>query len=420
MASCPFAQAQQDEEPKTAWYIGVGGGFNWSSLHYSPSLDSEFYPESNNRRSATFSVFAECDFGPQRAIAIRPQLSWLNRGGELTNIGKNTLWTGMPDPAYPADPFTEDIKYGLKVNCFDVRIPVMYQFGNLSWKLRPYVYVAPELAFTTGGYTKLVESMSDDTFAGVRYDANKANMSSVMFNAACGIGLKYEVKDAFFVGIEAGYSFGLTDTYGKGEKDGDCVAVTLLPNPGYVDGSRHMNSWQLQLNLGIPFSAFKKKPAPQPVVIEKIVEKIVEVQVPAPAAEVIEPDCYSLDQIILLMSQGRDVSGKKICAVDDINFDFGKSTIQKSSYPYLDKLASTLARTGANICVNGHTDNVGSHEANLELSKQRALAVVEYLKSKGLPAARLSYEYFGLTKPLMSNDTEEGRRMNRRVEFEIK
>lgn len=423
LAICPMASAQQENESKTAWYIGVGGGFNWSSLHFSPALDSDFYPDFNSRRSGTFSIFAEFDFGPQRAIAIRPQLTWLKRGGEIKRIGKDILWTGEPEECMPDAPYINDMNYRLQANCFDVRIPVIYHIGKLSWKLRPYVFVAPELAFATGGYTQLTQCMSDNTFAGVSYDASKANMASTMFNLAGGIGLKYEIKDAFFVGIEAGYSFGLTNTYGKGERDGDCNALTLLPNPGRVEGKRRMNSWELQFNVGIPFSAFKKKAPQQPMVIEKIVEVPVAAEVveaPKAVVEVIEPECYSLDQIIILMSQGRGVSGKKICAVDDINFEFGKSTIQRSSYPYLDKLASTLARTDADICVNGHTDNVGSQEANLELSKQRAMAVVEYLKKKGVSADHLSYEYFGFSKPLMSNDTEEGRRMNRRVEFVIK
>lgn len=414
-----LAYAQESTEAKTAWYVGVGTGLNWSSLHYSPALDSDFFSENNNRRSPSFSIFAECDFGPQRAFSVRPQFTWLQRGGEIKKIGKDILWTGVPEFPLDNETYIDDINYRLKANCFDFRIPVMYQIGKLSSPVRPYVFVAPELGFVTGGNVQLTECWDDGSFEGVHYDANRANMSGMMFNLACGIGLKYEMKDAFFIGIEAGYSFGLTNTYGKGEKSGDCTAITVMPNPGRVEGIRRINSWELQLNVGIPFSAFKKKEAPQPIVIERIVE--VPADMPAPTqAVVVEPDCYSLDQIILFMSQGHSVSGKKICAVDDINFTFGKSTIQSNSYPYLDKLASILIRTGANVCVNGHTDNVGTEEANLALSRDRALAVVNYLRQKGVPEEHLSYEYFGFSKPLMDNDTEDGRRMNRRVEFVIK
>lgn len=86
---------------------------------------------------------------------------------------------------------------------------------------------------------------------------------------------------------------------------------------------------------------------------------------------------------------------------------------------YLKKLAETLKRTNAGIRVKGHTDNVGTEEFNLELSKQRALEVVRQLEKYGVDSSKLSYEYFGMSRPLSDNDTEKGRRMNRRVEIEI-
>lgn len=69
--------------------------------------------------------------------------------------------------------------------------------------------------------------------------------------------------------------------------------------------------------------------------------------------------------------------------------------------------------------MKSHTDNVGTEEFNLKLSKKRAEAVVEYFVKKGVSQSRLSYSYYGMSQPLSTNDTEEGRAMNRRVEFEI-
>ena len=69
--------------------------------------------------------------------------------------------------------------------------------------------------------------------------------------------------------------------------------------------------------------------------------------------------------------------------------------------------------------IKGHTDNVGNKDFNLELSKKRAMAVYSYLIKKGVNPDRLSYSYYGMSKPITSNDTEEGRKINRRVEFEI-
>ena len=76
-------------------------------------------------------------------------------------------------------------------------------------------------------------------------------------------------------------------------------------------------------------------------------------------------------------------------------------------------------RTHARIEVKGHTDNVGTEEFNMKLSHKRAQAVVDYLIGRGVDKDKLSYSYYGMSKPLTTNDTEEGRTMNRRVEFEI-
>jgi tetratricopeptide (TPR) repeat protein len=69
--------------------------------------------------------------------------------------------------------------------------------------------------------------------------------------------------------------------------------------------------------------------------------------------------------------------------------------------------------------INGHTDNVGNEEYNMRLSKKRTLAVYSYLCTMGIPADRLSYAFYGNLCPIDSNDTEEGRANNRRVEFEV-
>ncbi|GAL87710.1 OmpA/MotB [Sporocytophaga myxococcoides] len=69
--------------------------------------------------------------------------------------------------------------------------------------------------------------------------------------------------------------------------------------------------------------------------------------------------------------------------------------------------------------ISGHTDSIGKDEANLVLSENRAKAVVDYLISKGIPKQRLANNGFGEPVSFTSNDTDEGRAQNRRVEFTI-
>jgi outer membrane protein OmpA-like peptidoglycan-associated protein len=92
-----------------------------------------------------------------------------------------------------------------------------------------------------------------------------------------------------------------------------------------------------------------------------------------------------------------------------------------NSYTELNKLEKLLAENpGMRIEIAGHTDKIGTSDFNIELSKRRANAVVNYLTDKGIDARRLSSLGFGDTRPLASNDDEkEGRALNRRVEFKI-
>ena len=71
------------------------------------------------------------------------------------------------------------------------------------------------------------------------------------------------------------------------------------------------------------------------------------------------------------------------------------------------------------IELGGHTDNQGSEEYNQKLSLDRAKTVYEYLITKGISSNRLTYKGYGKTKPIATNDTEEGRAENRRTEFKI-
>ena len=105
---------------------------------------------------------------------------------------------------------------------------------------------------------------------------------------------------------------------------------------------------------------------------------------------------------------------------DNLSFEFGKAVILPSSYPFLDELSDVLTKDPTwKLKIVGHTDNVGSDASNLELSKKRAIAVSNYLVSKGIDASRITTDGKGETMPIATNDTPEGRDKNRRVEFFI-
>lgn len=104
-----------------------------------------------------------------------------------------------------------------------------------------------------------------------------------------------------------------------------------------------------------------------------------------------------------------------------INFEFGKAEIKKESYPVLDSAAGILCNyPEVEVEVQGHTDAVGSDQANLALSQKRAEAVRQYLIDVHMiEPVRLIAIGYGERKPVADNDTEAGRARNRRVDFVI-
>lgn len=110
----------------------------------------------------------------------------------------------------------------------------------------------------------------------------------------------------------------------------------------------------------------------------------------------------------------------EVIRLNNIFFDFAKSTLKQESFPELKRVIKLLTDNPTMvISLAGHTDNVGSDAANLQLSKDRAAAVLKYITDNGIVMDRLSSEGYGETIPVTTNYTEEGRALNRRVEFKI-
>lgn len=106
--------------------------------------------------------------------------------------------------------------------------------------------------------------------------------------------------------------------------------------------------------------------------------------------------------------------------LDKVLFEIGESKLLPDSYEQLDGLLKMLKDDPKmSILVEGHTDNVGDPTQNKRLSLERAYNVREYLISKGIAGFRIQFKGYGDTKPIADNNTEEGRKMNRRVEFVI-
>jgi outer membrane protein OmpA-like peptidoglycan-associated protein len=114
----------------------------------------------------------------------------------------------------------------------------------------------------------------------------------------------------------------------------------------------------------------------------------------------------------------RDTARGLIVNLSDVLFDTGKSTLRSGTREKLAKLSGIiLAYPDLRLAIEGNTDSVGTDAMNQTLSEQRAASVMAYLVKENIPVTSMTSAGFGKSQPVASNDTAEGRQLNRRVEL---
>lgn len=154
---------------------------------------------------------------------------------------------------------------------------------------------------------------------------------------------------------------------------------------------------------------YKPEPLEQPVVIE----------VPDQPGD---QDTSDRPEVVYVEPQTIEkLPTETVVTFQHLLFKSGEADINPSSYPELNVIATYMkADPALRIEIYGHTDNAGDEEKNKELSFKRAEAVGAYLKAKGVSYGNIFSQGFGSSKPVDTNDTPEGRKRNRRVEFILK
>ncbi|TYA60161.1 OmpA family protein [Formosa maritima] len=123
---------------------------------------------------------------------------------------------------------------------------------------------------------------------------------------------------------------------------------------------------------------------------------------------------------IIGIEENQQIERNKVYTLKNVLFDFDKSDLLESSKKELNQLYNYLeCHKNLKIEIFGHTDQVGTQERNDELSLLRAKTVALYLISKGLKPERITAQGFGNRFPITTNNTEEGRALNRRVAFKL-
>ena len=134
---------------------------------------------------------------------------------------------------------------------------------------------------------------------------------------------------------------------------------------------------------------------------------------------IVEKEIMKQEVVANAEAMGNDINSTGHVSIYGIYFDTGKSEIKPESDAAISEIAKLLKNDGAlNVYVVGHTDNVGSFDSNMKLSNDRADAVAKALSGKyGIAAARLKAYGVASLAPVASNDTEDGKAKNRRVEL---
>ncbi|MDR2835576.1 MAG: OmpA family protein [Bacteroidales bacterium] len=131
------------------------------------------------------------------------------------------------------------------------------------------------------------------------------------------------------------------------------------------------------------------------------------------------PDTADYQEFVIDIELNRIEVGTTI-TLKNIFFDYDKATLRSESFVELNNVIDILNKyPKMKIEISGHTDNKGSAEYNKNLSYERAKTIVNYLIEKEISKDRLSYEGYGFEQPIATNETDEGRQINRRVEFKI-
>jgi len=208
------------------------------------------------------------------------------------------------------------------------------------------------------------------------------------------------------------------------DNDGENDVLTIEPEAEDRFGLR---SWMITVYSpsGIVFKTFEgKKDVPEEIkwdglgadreIVESAADYFVELTAVDAAGNrgVSEKKKLQVDILVIVTERGLKMR------ISNIEFEFAKASLKRRGRRILDRVYTILEKYGKyDVVIEGHTDNVGSDEKNLDLSEKRAESVKKYLIKKGITGERLETIGMGESVPLKDNKTAENRRRNRRVEF---
>lgn len=171
----------------------------------------------------------------------------------------------------------------------------------------------------------------------------------------------------------------------------------------------------LSATMGVAFRFGGKKPEPEPeAIIEPIIQTIHD------TVTVHEVMKETVTEVVRDTVYIQPIPEEPLVLNTEATFDVDSDILKTEAYPELDKIVDLFKNhPNARGRIEGHTDNTGSAAYNQNLSERRAMAVYQYLVVHGVSSDRLSHAGYGYSRPVATNDTPEGRQLNRRVEITV-
>ncbi|ANI89264.1 hypothetical protein A9P82_08150 [Arachidicoccus ginsenosidimutans] len=446
------ATAQNDSIPRVTpftgtadyrtWSIGVYGGGSWA---FSPFGNNDFKNYDFHNAGLTYGAYIK----KQIFHAFGLQLDFMRGQVKGSQKANQTSFRTTPigdDVFAPVSKFKTDINWSASLSG-------VFTLGTINW-LNKQATVIPYISAGGGAiaYRPQVSGSSDyDYIDDKGYAINQKPGDRKPFFIPVGVGAKFNVARGVNI---------------------DLLYKVNFVNSQYFDGvagSGHNDKFS-SVNVGVEF-ALGKKSKPQLAVVNPAAQLAMDLwdrnqylknQLDE-ANQKHDEDVASLQQKIDDLNKDSDGDGvpdvhdkcpgtesgirvdgsgcplpqpkqiikqekvvvtqedRKVVdeAIKDLQFDVNKATIRPESFQSLDGVAELLINKNFSLKLAGHTDNTGSSELNMRLSKERAEAVKQYLVSKGANASRIEAVGYGDTQPIASNDTPDGRQQNRRVEFTL-
>ncbi|MFB6454599.1 OmpA family protein [Chitinophaga sp. Hz27] len=416
--AAPLFQGMKDYKK---WYIGVNGGLLAPVVATGGSNDF-------TKWKADFGYGAYVQYQIFHFFGLR--LDYL--GGQLKADNSKNLGNGQP-PNRPYEKFTTRLKYTGTLNA-------VFNITTVNWLTRKNI--ATLYASVGGGLAGYNPKLTLNN--GTTFDYKPSGTISELV-IPVGAGIKFNLSD--LINLDLGYTMYYTDgdnldgfAYGPNKDKfsyGHVGIEFALGRKGKPQLQFHNPAKQMYDELQAQKTALRTQLDASAATNARLTAEMDKLTKDSdndgvsdyfdkcpgtPAGTKVDgsgcplPEPPKVEEKIVITEEDNRIVKE---AIQNLEFDFAKATIKPHSYAALDRVADLLKRKNLNLKLAGHTDNVGSLKRNMELSRERAEAVKQYLVSKGVLPNKIEAVGYGPSQPIASNKTAEGRQRNRRVEFTI-